>query len=389
MSPRGNHFEDQESATDRLMDAAHEEGAAVKLLVVDDEELGRHLLERVLKTAGYDCISAANAAEARAVLAREHIDLVLTDMNMPGDSGVDLVAEIKQNHPQTAVIMVTGVDDAGLASLALRMGAYGYVIKPFRPNEILIACANATRRRALELAMRRHSASLERIVAERTEELRGLLTELRSTGNELRLSRAETIQRLALAAEFKDGPTGRHVERMSRYCELIVERMGAPPEQREQTKLASLMHDVGKIGVPDHILSKPGPLDEEEWRIMKTHTEVGHAILKGSASELLLEAATIALTHHERVDGKGYPNGLAGDDIPIEGRVAAVADVFDALTSDRPYRGGFTVEDAREVLIADKSAHFDDEIVDLFLDSWPDVVRIAETNGRSGNPVTG
>ena len=340
-----------------------------RVLVVDDEELTRRLLARVLTDAGNTCRMAADGAEARKALAEDHFDVVLTDMNMPGGSGAELISHIADEHRATAVIMVTGVDDAKLADFALRLGAYGYMIKPFKPTEMVIAVSNALRRRALELAMRRQNATLERVVNERTQELSDALARLGDANEEVRLSREQTIHRLALAAEYRDGPTARHVERMSRYCGLLAAEVGLSAERCEEIRLASLMHDVGKIGVPDQILLKPGSLDPAEWEVMRSHTELGYKILCDSGSELLDTAATIALTHHERMDGTGYPHGLSGDDIPIEGRVAAVADVFDALTSDRVYRQAFSISEARDYLERQKGSHFDPIVVEAFTDS--------------------
>ena len=336
-----------------------------RLLIVDDEEPARRLLAQVLSQNGYDCETAADAELAREALQREPFDLVLTDLSMPGDSGAELITDIQTFHPGTAVIMVTGFDDLRLGRMALQLGAYGYVVKPFRTNEIVVAVANALRRRDLEHTLRRHNAALEKLVEERTEEVR--------------VSREETVHRLALAAEFRDGVTARHVERMSCYCELLARSVGATQQEADEIRLASLMHDVGKIGVPDEILQKPGPLTDAEWAVMRRHAELGHQILEGSRSDLLEKAATVALTHHERYDGDGYPNGLAGSQIPMIGRMAAVADVFDALTSDRPYREAMPVDVARKMIVDGSGTQFDPELTDLFLDNWDEVLWISET----------
>ena len=349
-----------------------------RILVVDDDELACRLLARLLDRAGHSCEVASDAAEARVMLAAEPFDLVLTDMDMPGESGADLILDITREHGKTAVIMVTGHDDPTVAALAIERGAYGFVIKPFRATEILIAVSNALRRQALEVGMREANALLEQIVSHRTSELRDAIRELQAADEEIRLSRAETIHRLAIAAEFRDGPTGRHVEMMSRYCALIARHLGASRDQQEEIRLASLMHDIGKIGVPDRILLKPGQLDPDEWQVMKQHTELGYRILCDSGSDLLHDAASIALTHHERVDGTGYPQGLRAEEIPLEGRVAAVADVFDALVSDRPYRKAFPLGEAREMIRRSSGTHLDPEVVGLFLDSWEEVVDLRD-----------
>lgn len=351
------------------------------ILVVDDDELSARLLSRMLTTAGYGCEEAADGLQARAALDRQHFDLVLTDMDMPGESGIGLIEHIEAHHAGTAVVMVTGYDDPVVAAMALDRGAYGFVIKPFSQNEILIAVQNAARRRTLELSARFHTENLERLIAERTRELAMALIRVENSASELRTSQEETVHRLALAAEFRDGATARHVERMSRYCELLARELGFSHHRAEEVRIASLMHDVGKIGVPDRVLLKEGGLDDDEWDVMRRHPVVGHQILCNSRSDLLDTAARVALTHHERIDGDGYPQGLAGEEIPLEGRIAAVADVFDALTSDRVYRPAFDLDRARSMIVDGRGSQFDPEIVDRLLDSWDDVVVIHETSG--------
>ena len=347
-----------------------------RLLIVDDDAMTRGLLERVLCEDDYDCATAGNAREARALLRRGDFELVLTDMTMPGETGLDLIGHIRDNYPDIAVVMVTGHDDPELAKLALDIGAYGYVIKPFTPNEMTIAVANALRRRDLEIAYKTQAIRLEQAVAERTAELRAALHDLKQADEEVRGSREDTINRLAIAAEFRDVGTAQHVTRMSRYCALLWELCTQQQEHTESVRVASLMHDVGKIGVPDEILLKPGSLTADEWTIMRKHTEFGYQILAGSGSELLDTAATIALTHHERIDGKGYPRGLSGDEIPLEGRIAAIADVFDAVTTDRVYRPAMSLGEARTIILDGHGTQFDGELVDLMMDNWDGVVQI-------------
>lgn len=348
------------------------------VLIVEDERATRDLLADVLGLADYTCWTAADAAEARELMGAHDVQLVLTDMNMPGESGLDLIRYVREHHPHIALLMVTGFDDAGLAEIALDSGAYGYVIKPFTANEILIAVANALRRRELEMEMRNQAARLEWMVQQRTADLTTALDDLRRAEEELRCSREDTIKRLAMAAEFRDFGTAEHVARMSRYCALLSDLHGEPEERSDLVRVASLMHDVGKIGVPEEILFKKGPLTIEQWAIMRRHTELGHELLSGSGSALLDTAATIALTHHERVDGAGYPQGLRGDEIPLEGRIAAVADVFDAVTSDRVYRDAFSVAEARALIEQGRGTHFDTDIVDLMMDAWPQMIEIYE-----------
>jgi putative two-component system response regulator len=257
--------------------------------------------------------------------------------------------------------------------MAIELGAYGYMTKPFRVNELLIQVANALHRRRLELENRKHRASLEQSVEENTAALREAVSDLESSQLELRAYQEETIRRLSSAAELRDLETGKHLDRMSRYCALLAGKVGLGGDRVDLIRVASPMHDVGKIAIPDSILLKPGSLTQEERQVMQRHTEIGYQILSGSEAELLRLAADLAWTHHERYDGHGYPRGLRGTEIPLEGRIAAVADVFDALTTDRVYRKAMPVEEAVELMQAERGKHFDPSILDLFFASLDDV----------------
>jgi putative two-component system response regulator len=338
-------------------------------LVVDDEAPARRMLARVLERGGYRCSVASGAKEARELLDERDIAVVLTDMDMPGESGLELITDLSRTRPDVATVMVTGLDDTNLAKAALEVGAYGCIIKPFEPSEVLIGIANALRRRELEIETREHRRRLESTVQQRTSDLWNAITRLEATEVELRMSRAETIQRLSVAAEYRDYETGRHIERMSAYCGLLFAMVEDDPSRAEEVRMASKMHDVGKIGIPDGVLLKPGRLTTEERKIMERHTEIGHRILSGSRSELLDMAAEIAHCHHERVDGRGYPRGLRGDDIPLLGRIAAIADVFDALSTDRVYREAFPPSEAVRIMEEGRGTQFDPGLLDLFLGS--------------------
>ena len=344
-----------------------------RIIVVDDEEPIRRILARLLQRNGYACETAHDAASARAAMQRESFDLVLTDMDMPDVTGLDLITQVVEEYPDTATVMVTGMDDTALAQAALEIGAYGYIIKPFEPNEVLIGVANALRRRDLEMENRNHRLRLEQMVRDRTDELWGAIARLEHAESELRLSQEETIQRLSIAAEFRDNETARHIQRMSEYCALIARLSGEDSDSCQQIRVASQMHDVGKIGIPDSILLKPGQLTPEEWSSMQKHCEIGYRILSGSKSELLMRAATIAYTHHERVDGKGYPRGLYEEQIPLEGRIAAIADVFDALTSDRVYKRAFSFDLALETMREGRTTQFDADLLDLFFGALDEI----------------
>ncbi|MFO0706104.1 MAG: response regulator [Nitrospira sp.] len=358
------------------------------ILVVDDEEPIRRLLGYMLQTHGYTVTLAADAREARQRMDEQPFALLLCDVNMPGESGMDLVRNILGERPHTAAIMVTGLDSSVLANAALDMGAFGYIIKPFESNEVLIDVANALRRRRLEMENRFHLENLEDIVRTRTMALQQALEWLERSEKELRLSQEETIERLAIAAEFRDNSTAQHIQRMSHYCELLARKAGLSPERCDLIRTASPMHDIGKIGTPDHVLLKPGKFTAEEFDVIAQHAEIGYKILSGSDSELLKVAATIAWTHHERFDGTGYPRKLKGEEIPIEGRIASIADNFDALTTERVYKPAFDFDHAKDLMLKERGKHFDPELLDLFLSSPEELRRIHDqyTDRTRQNP---
>ena len=346
------------------------------ILIVDDEEPIRRLLGYLLEPHGYKVALAGEAREARQRMESGSYALVLCDVNMPGESGMDLIRHILTQYPSTAVIMITGLDSPVLANAALDMGAFGYVIKPFEANEVLINVANALRRRKLEIENAMHRENLEEVVRTRTIALQQALEWLERSEKELRLSREETIQRLAIAAEYRDSSTAQHIQRMSHYCELLARRYGLSPDRCDLIRTASPMHDIGKIGNPDHVLLKPGKFTPEEFKVITQHTEIGYRILAGSDSELLKVAALIAWTHHERFDGTGYPRGLKGETIPLEGRITAIADNFDALTTQRVYKPAYDFDHAKELMLKERGKHFDPELLDIFFDSMEEITRI-------------
>jgi putative two-component system response regulator len=318
----------------------------------------------MLQSHGYETVLASDAREARTRLEEQPFALILCDVNMPGESGMDLVRDILSQHPHTAVIMVTGLDSPVLANAALDMGAFGYIVKPFESNEVMIDVANALRRRRLEL---------EDVVRTRTMALQQALEWLELSEKELRLSREETIQRLAIAAEYRDSATAQHIQRMSHYCELLARKYGLSSERCDLIRTASPMHDIGKIGTPDHVLLKPGKFTQEEFNVISQHAEIGYRILSGSDAEILKVAASIAWTHHERWDGNGYPRKLKGEAIPVEGRIAAIADAFDALTTQRVYKPAFPLDHAVDLMTKHRGEHFDPELLDVFFSSLNDI----------------
>ncbi len=335
-----------------------------KILVVDDEEEILDLVGRILEREGYEHATAADADEALRVLGEGGIALMLCDINMPGKSGIELLRLSREMYRDLAVVMATAVDDRSTAIQTLKMGAYGYVIKPFERNELIINIVNALRRRELEIDNRRHRKELEHLVAERTAEVKE--------------SREETIQRLAKAAEFRDNETAHHTIRMGRYCQVVAQKAGLSQEFCEMLRLAAPLHDVGKIGISDTILLKPGKLTREEFEVIKEHSVMGFRILSGSKSNLLNLGASIAWTHHEKFDGTGYPRGLKGEAIPVEGKIAAIADVFDALTSERVYKAAISIDESLVILREGRGLHFDPEMLDLFLDNMEEIRKIKQ-----------
>jgi putative two-component system response regulator len=303
---------------------------------------------------------------------------MITDLDLSDGSGLDLVVHASGEHQDVACIVISTTDDPALAQAAFRNGAHWFLVKPLRDSDLAIAISGALDRRERDVDRRSQLERLEGMVRTRSGDMWNYVYRLEQAEREMRLLQEETITRLSLAAEFRDDETPRHIERMSRYCALLADRLGEDPDRCELIRVASALHDVGKIAIPDSILLKPGPLDETEWVIMRRHCELGHRILSGSKTDLLSIAATIALTHHERVDGGGYPYGLAGDEIPIVGRIAAVADVFDSLTSDKVYRKALSLKKAFEIMEEGRGTQFDADVLDLFMAERARVLGIKE-----------
>jgi PAS domain S-box-containing protein len=462
-----------------------------RILITDDQPEMLQLVDRALGKR-YRCEFAASVSQAHKKLASTDFHLALCDLQMRGGAGLALAEEITEEHPETAVVLVTEKDDPEVARQAFGLGGHGvhgYLVKPFWPGQLLITAMNALRRRELENFESAHRLNLEerrqaiidmapmpvyvkdedlryvfanaqaddlagqergqllgqtdeaimapdalahtRIVdrrilergttykADETLEIGGvertfetvkfplLDEEGRATAvcgistditpqkealrlrdeltaaqqqaiDELRSSRLETVERLARAIEFHDSSTGAHVTRMAVIAAFLGSQLKLDAEFVQLLREAAPMHDVGKIGTSEEILRKPGPLTTEERKEMERHTVVGHEILAGSQSQLLQIAAVIALTHHEHFDGTGYPRGLVGEEIPLEGRISAVADVFDALLSDRCYRSALSVTDSAEVIRDGRGTHFDPQIVDLLINGLDEALSLRE-----------
>jgi len=355
-----------------------------RLLIVDDEPMVRRPLRRTLERGGHQVLEAANVAEARALLEVEPIELVLCDVNMPGGSGLELVRAIADGDSDAAIVMLSGVDDPAVANEALAIGAFGYLVKPIGGNEALINVSSNLRRRELELSRRQYVEELESKVLNRTAALRDALGQLELGRATLQHAERDAVDRLVAALTIRSEETGAHIQRVGRYTSLLARRAGVNGHSEDEFCWAAMLHDVGKIGIPDSILLKAGPLDREERTIMKRHAALGSELLADGSSPVLVLGAQIALTHHERWDGNGYPHGVAGEAIPAAGRVAAIGDVFDALTSDRVYRQAMPVAEAAAQMGAERGRQFDPDLLDVFLGALDDfeAIRAAHPNAH-------
>jgi putative two-component system response regulator len=351
-----------------------------RVLVVDDEPSNVLFLEKLLAKTGYtNVVTTTDPRRVLPIFMSEPPDIVLLDLHMPHVDGFQLMAELERwisgaNGVYLPVLVLTADITSDAKQKSLSMGAKDFVTKPFDKTEVLLRMRNLLETRSLHLELTDQNARLDQKVRERTADLWEAVGHLEQAKQDLQVSREETIHRLSIAAEFRDDETSRHIQRMSHYCGLIARAMGWDEERSELIRLASQMHDVGKIGTPDSILLKPGPLTPEERAIMQQHAEIGYQILAGSTSDLMQLAASIALTHHERVDGTGYPRGLSDEEIPEAGRIAAVADVFDALTTNRVYRKAYALGEALDIMREGRGTHFDPDLLDLFFKCLPDAL---------------
>jgi putative two-component system response regulator len=339
------------------------------VLIVDDEAVIRKVLYQRLSGEGYLCQEAGNADEAVQKLRDDSTSLVILDIKMPGRPGTELLPEIKSDYPDTAVIMATAIIDTHTAIECMKQGAYDYITKPFNLDEVVLNVNRALEKRRLEIENRNYKEHLERMVEARTRQLRHAV-------KQIKVASLDTVYRLSRAAEYKDEDTGAHIKRMSQYAATIARKIDLDDIEVENILYAAPMHDVGKIGIPDRILLKPGELDAKEWEIMKQHTIIGAQIMAGADVEFIKLAEVIALTHHEKWDGSGYPKGLQGSAIPLVGRIVAIADVFDALTSKRPYREPMSIDEACDIISRGRGKHFDPDVVDAFFGTKEEIMTI-------------
>jgi response regulator RpfG family c-di-GMP phosphodiesterase len=333
-----------------------------RILVVDDDEPVRRLLCECLAGEEFVAVGVPDARSALKAIGEDAYDLVVCDVKMPGMPGLDLLAEIGNSYPDAGTVMLTGCDDVGMAVSAMRVGALDYILKPFDPAEVVerIRAALARRRRSRERAL--HMFLLEETVSRRTVDLTRALSSLHDASQ-------ATLGALVAALDARERETHAHSTRVSDYTVHLAGLLGVAGEELAVVQRGAMLHDIGKIGISDSILLKPGELTESEWVEMKRHPRIGEWILEGVGA--LRAASGIVLTHHERFDGAGYPQNLAGEEIPLGARIFAVADSFDAMTSDRPYRRGASYGEARAEIARNSARQFDPEVVACFLSVAP------------------
>lgn len=351
------------------------------ILIVDDIADTAALLARALEHGGLkDAHVLTDPTLAIQTCRNLEADLLILDLRMPVMDGFEVLSLLGETPDPPPVLVLTADCSKEARKKALSLGAKDFLSKPYDHEELVLRARNLLETRALHNQLRAVNEGLEQTVAERTADLWAAVQEVGKSAAELRRSREQTVIRLALAAELRDDETHNHVRRVSRYCEILAERSGYDRECSGLIRLASVMHDVGKIGIPDKIVRTSGKLSPEQRVVMQGHAEIGYRILEGSETPLLDLAASIALTHHERYDGSGYPRGLTGTAIPPEGRIAAIADVFDALTTDRIYRRRYELGTAFRMMKDGRGSLFDPELLDVFFDNMDEVLKVKEAN---------
>jgi response regulator RpfG family c-di-GMP phosphodiesterase len=333
--------------------------APPRILIVDDDDSVRDVISVILREEGYECVVATSAEMALDLVAAQDTPLVISDMKMPGHDGLWLLENLREAHQDTAVIMLTGYGDTEAAVDCLRRGAVDYLLKPPKVTDLIRAIERALAKRRIELARKRYQRKLERKVRDRTTELRSALRDIANTYQ-------NTLLALVAALDAREHETSDHSQRVVSYTSAIAERMGIRGHEMEEIGRGALLHDIGKIGVPDAVLLKPGKLTPAEWLEMRKHPDIGYAMI--SNIPFLSTPARIVLSHQERFDGAGYPRNLKSEEIHVGARIFAVADTLDAMTSDRPYRKGTTFANAIQEIHRCAATQFDPEVVKAFLD---------------------
>jgi len=354
-----------------------------RILVVEDETLIRDILVRKLKGLGYECDWCENGLAALNLLPASAYDLILTDLMMPELGGLSLLRETQKFCPDTAVILVTSVSDLNIAIDALTHGAYDYILKPFSLQEVSVVVARALEKRRLLLENRRYQQHLEEEVASRTKQFREALELLQQTYH-------STLLALGTALDSRDADSDGHALRVTLYTLRLARQVGASEADLKTIEQGALLHDIGKIGVPDDLLRKPEKLSESEWQLMRLHPEIGYRIL--SRISFLQDAAKMVLNHQEKYDGTGYPAGLRGNEVELSARIFAVADTLDCMTTDRPFQRAVTFELAREEIIRVAGTQLDPAIVGKFLeiplDEWKTIAQEVKAKAKAHRQVS-
>ena len=340
-------------------------------LVIDNQLQNIELLEAQPVSQGYEIIRAANGKDALTIITGNEIDLMLLDIMMPGMDGFEVIRRVRQGTKTRLlpIILVTALRETEDRIKGIEAGCDDFISKPVDKMELFARVRSLLKVKDYNDLMLNYRKELESEVTARTEQLKKALERIKTAS-------LDTIYRLSVASEYKDKDTGAHIKRMSRYSVAVARRMGLDENTIETILYSAPMHDLGKIGIPDQILMKPAILDPAEWKIMKMHTVIGAKILQGSDAEFIKSGESIALSHHEKWDGSGYPNGVKGQEIPIAGRIVAIADVFDALTSKRPYKEPFTIEKSLAIVKEGRGTHFDPDVVDAFFDIQEEILNI-------------
>ena len=342
----------------------------VRVLIVDDDLALRTILSVMLTQSAFVCRTAASGEEALRLLENQPTDVVISDLRMPGISGMDLLVEVRERYPRLAFLMVTGEDETRVGVRAMQLGADDYLLKPFDGDVVLGSLYRALQKKKLEREVQEYRLHLEEMVSERTQQLR---TALQQTER----SYEDTLEALGAAIDLRDSPTAGHSRRVFLYSMELAKSIGGLEQEIRSIAMGAWLHDIGKLATPDRVLLKPGPLTDSEWEIMRRHARIGYDLVKSIS--FLAGAAEIVLTHHERFDGSGYPQKMKGDEIPFGARIFAVADTLDAMTSDRPYRAALPLQAARDVIERGSGTLFDPLVAAAFLrvpgETWETIAK--------------